>query len=152
MKERFSQLTRREQIVVIAGGVILSLLLIIRLIWWPLLSTIERLHQDIDNEAELITWMGPRLAQLSQGESAHGRVEKSVSQLERSFKEQGIQSHVQHFAVGEQQWVTIILSEVPIPLFLKWLDAQATTGWQVEQATLTPAPKTGTGDVTMVLK
>lgn len=152
MKERFLQLSRREQIMLIAGAAFLVGLLLVRGIWWPLLSHIDRLHEDIDTEVELIEWMEPRIARLPKGSTSREPVTKSVSQLERSLKKQGMQGYITHLAVGDNQAVNITLVGVPIPVLLTWQDTQFALGWQLEHVTLTPGPKTGTGDITMVLK
>lgn len=152
MKERFLQLSRREQIMLIVGGLFLTLILLVRLIGWPLLSHVDRLHEDIDTEVELIEWMEPRIARLPKGSASGEPVKKSVSQLERSLKKQGMQGYITHLAVGDHQTVNITLTGVPIPVLLSWQDTQFALGWQLEHATLTPAPKTGTGDIVMVLK
>lgn len=152
MKERFLQLSRREQIMLMVGSIFLLGVGLIRLIWWPLLSHIDRLHEDIDTEVELIEWMEPRIARLPKGATSREPVKKSVSQLERSLKKQGLQAYIKHLAVGDDQAVNITLSAAPLPLLLTWQDTQIALGWQIEQATLTPAPKTGTGDIVMVLK
>lgn len=152
MKERFLQLSRREQIMLVLGGVFLVAVLLIKGIWWPLYSSIGRLHEDIDTEVELIEWMGPRVARLPQGGVKGEPAKKSVSQLERSLKKQGLQGYITHLAVGDNHAVNITLTGVPIPSLLTWQDAQLALGWQLEHATLTPGPKTGTGDIVMVLK
>lgn len=150
MRERWEQLTQREQWMLLTGGILLLMLLLIRFMWWPLITRIDRLHEDIDIESELIDWMGPRVARvasLGEQESAP----KSVAQLEHSLQARHLQIYVTNITVGEQGQVSISLQAVPIPILMTWLNGQTGVGWQVIQATLTPAHAPGVGDVELVL-
>lgn len=152
MKDYFMQLSRREQIMVICGGVFLLVVVLIRFIMWPLYDNIQRLHEDIDSEAALIEWMEPRVARMPQSSSGTDVPTKSISQLERSLKQKNMKSYVKDLSVADNESVNIVLMAVPMPIFLNWYEAQQAIGWHLEQATLKPGLKSGTADITLMLK
>lgn len=152
MKAWFLNLTRREQRVLMGGAVVLLILLVMRYAWWPLFSGLEHLHEDIDTESELLAWMTPRVNLLSQNITTEHDLDKSVASLERAVKTMNLQAYMMHMEVFEHERVSVQFQEVPMPALLSWLSAELAAGWQIEQATFTPAARSGTADVLVLLK
>lgn len=151
MKEKWQQLSQKEQRTIKIGGVVLALLIFLRFIWWPLYSNIESTHQEIQQQAELIEWMQPRVHRIinarESGQQAVGK--KTITMLENSLTT--LKPYVQAFGVNASQQVNIEFKAVPMPMWVRWLEAQSNRGWQVEQVHITPATESGTVDVNLTL-
>lgn len=152
-KQRWEQLSARDQKTLKVGGIILAVFLLLQVVWWPLYHRISLLQAQISAEQSLIEWMIPRVAQLLEarksGASMH--VDKSLSGLEKSLQQAGLKPYVTEFSQNAQQHISIVFVDVPFESCMEWLEQVQSQGWVVQSMEAARGEKNGIVQLHFVL-
>jgi type II secretory pathway component PulM len=154
IKEKWEQLSERDQKTLKMGGIILAVLCFLQFIWWPLFNRISTLQAAIDKEATLYEWMHPRVAQLMQvRDQGLSPVEaKSLPGVEKTLQEMGMKPFVTQFSQNPQSLITITFSEVPFESSIEWLEKVQRQGWVVQSMHASKGKASGMVELEFVLK
>lgn len=153
IKERWTQLSARDQNTVKMGGIVLGLFLFAQLVWWPLFSKISVVQQQIIQEQSLIEWMTPRVAQLmdAKKQSRPRKNNKSLPAIEKSLQQAGLKSYVTDFSQNAQKQISVSFVDVPFESCMEWLEQAQSQGWSVKQMNATKTDKPGEVKIDLVL-
>jgi len=153
IKQRWEQLSSRDQRTLKIGGIVLGVLIALRLIWWPLFDRVTLLKNEIDNEQSLINWMTPRVAQLLETKKTKkpSKKEKSLAAFEKSLQQAGLKPYVKDFSQNAQKQISVTFAEVPFESCMHWLEKVQESGWVVQQMSAQKGEKSGIVNLTMVL-
>lgn len=153
IKDKWEQLSARDQRTLKIGAIVLGVLFFLRVIWWPLYSRVGSIQDQIDQQIKLNQWMAPRVAQLEAAKSS-GHVagtDKSFSALEKSLQDKGLKPFVKQFSQNAQTQVSINFADVPFESVMHWLETAQRQGWLLQQMTVNKSDKPGVVQLQMVL-
>jgi general secretion pathway protein M len=153
IKQRWEQLSPRDQRILKIGGIVLGTLMALRLIWWPLFDRVSVLKNQIDQEQSLINWMTPRIAQLQEAKksSKSSRKDKSLAGFEKSLQQAGLKPYVKDFSQNPQKQISVTFTDVPFESTMHWLEKVQHSGWVVQQMSAQRGEKPGVVNLMMVL-
>ncbi|MFI4956052.1 MAG: type II secretion system protein GspM [Gammaproteobacteria bacterium] len=149
----WENLSARDQRTLKWGLVAAIVLIVIRFIWWPLLSRVDRLQEDIANEAALITWMKPMVETIK---ANAGKVKPldhqapKLSLIERSFEQAGLGSYVKSLSQNANNQIVLQAKAVPFGALAQCLETIAQTQGMVPLSLTATREKTGIVDVEIV--
>jgi type II secretory pathway component PulM len=153
IKQRWEQLSSRDQRTLKIGGIVLGVLIALRFIWWPIFDRVTILKNEIDNEQSLINWMTPRVAQLQESKKSAKAIkkDKSLAAFEKSLQQAGLKPYVKDLSQNPQKQISVTFSEVPFESTMHWLEKAQQSGWVVQQMSAQKGEKSGIVNLTMVL-
>jgi type II secretory pathway component PulM len=153
IKERWEQLSPRDQQTVKKGSLILGAILAIQIFWWPLYHRMSVIQESIIQEQSLIEWMAPRVAQLIELKNSRQSIkkDKSLSAIEKSLQQSGLKPYLTEFSQNAQHQVSVSFSEIPFESCMEWIEQAQSQGWVVQQFNANKSEKTGIVRVDLVL-
>lgn len=94
LKQRYKQLSEREQRIVLIGGIVLIIFLFYALIWSPLQQSVQQGRNAVSSQQKLLTWMqanANKAIQLRRGGSTNrptftGSLPQAVNQLAQRYQ------------------------------------------------------------------
>lgn len=146
MMERFRQLERREQIVLVVGALLAIVIIGWQFVWSPLGNGAEELRESVADKARLVVDL-QRAAQLQSepGPATSGAVTQSpVILIEETSRRLGLNGALTRRNPDGNDAISVSFRNAPFDIFVAWLiDLERTHGWRVEQASTSPAGQPG---------
>ncbi|ORE86243.1 General secretion pathway M protein [Oceanococcus atlanticus] len=127
MREWFDNLAPRERWIVSAGGVVFALMMYFLLVWDPLSQKAARLHNDLADARDLVSFMQSTRQQVAQlgGQNA-GAPQSSgrslLSDVDSSSKRNGLGDKIKRIQPEGQTSVRVWIEGVPFEQLLRWMD------------------------------
>lgn len=127
MREWFDNLAPRERWIVSAGGVMFALMMYFLLVWDPLSQKAARLHNDLADARDLVSFMQSTRQQVAQlgGQSASAPRSSGRSLLadvDSSSKRNGLGDKIKRIQPEGQTSVRVWIEGVPFEQLLRWMD------------------------------
>lgn len=153
IKQKWEQLSPRDQTTVKIGALFLIGFLLLRMIWWPLFHRISVLKAAIAEEQSLIQWMGPRVAQLLEVKKSgvSRKKDKSLASFQKSLQQVGLKPYLSEFSQNTQGQVTLVFASVPFESCMEWLPQVQRQGWVLQELSAQRSQKSGLVELTLVL-
>jgi type II secretory pathway component PulM len=133
LKQKWDQLSRREQLYVGVGGVLVLVFLLYSFLISPLLTNVTNLKQQYNAQQNLVVWMTPRVAALAQLTTvAPTQTVNSANLLatvDAQLKQSILAQSVGEIAQANTNQVRVSLKEVSFDELTSWLVQQ----WQQSQ-------------------
>lgn len=127
MREWFDNLAPRERWIVSAGGVVFALMMYFLLVWDPLSQKAARLHNDLADARDLVSFMQSTRQQVAQlgGQNA-GAPQSSgrslLADVDSSSKRNGLGDKIKRIQPEGQTSVRVWIEGVPFEQLLRWMD------------------------------
>lgn len=153
IKQRWEQLSVRDQNVLKIGGIILGVLFALRFVWWPMFSRVDTLREQIEQEHLLVQWMAPRVSEIVAAKQSGKMVklDKSLPALEKSLQQTGLKPYVKEFSQNAQRQVAVTFADVPFESCMQWLEQVQAQGWAVQQFNSRKGEKSGIVQIEITL-
>lgn len=127
MREWFDNLAPRERWIVSAGAIVFVLMMYFLMIWDPLSQKSVRLHADLDEARELVTFMQSTRQQVAQlGGNSAGASRASgrslLSDVDSSSKRSGLGDKIKRIQPEGQTSVRLWIEGVSFEQLLTWMN------------------------------
>lgn len=157
-EQRWKQLTKREQLLLIGTGALTAVLIFYQLIYSPISTAITRYQQDVVNDQELLVFMRasvPRLlAATGQSKPEESiQVDMFLPTVESSLTADGMMEVVTSMSLSNDNTISIQFDAVDLDGLLGWLiQIRKRYGIQVETFSARPVELPGFASATVQLK
>jgi type II secretory pathway component PulM len=153
IKQKWEQLSSRDQTTLKLGAIFLISFLVLRGIWWPLFHQISVLKEAVAEEQSLIQWMAPRVAQLLEAKKSGlgKKKDKSLATFQKSLQQVGLKPYLTEFSQNAQGQVTLVFASVPFESCMEWLAQVQRQGWVLRELSAERGQKSGLVQLTLVL-
>jgi len=127
MRELFSQLNRRQQVVVFAGSALLLALLLHLGMVRPLLSRLAAYQREIPAQRELLAWMEASSQEVQRLQSARvtkakgGATDSPLTVIDQLAKEQLLDKRIKRLEPAAEGEVRVWLEEAGFAAMVTWL-------------------------------
>ena len=156
LKQKWAQLSRREQLYVGVGGILFLAFLLYSFLVSPLMASVMNLKQEYTTQHNLVDWMTPRVAALAQMKTAAPiqvvNAANLLSTVDAQLKQSSLARNVSEISQTNINQVRVSLKDVSFDDLMSWLVQQ----WQQSQIQVSDfvaqkTDKPGMVTVTMVL-
>ena len=128
MKQRWQQLSTREQVFIGVAGAITVIALFFVLLWTPFTNKISKMQKNIKSDQKLLAWMEaktPLITRLRKtGNSKHVDSQKPIlTIIENSFKLNGITITASELSRVDKDTVQLSFKETSFNAIIRWYQA-----------------------------
>jgi general secretion pathway protein M len=125
MKQWWTNLSIREQKIIIIATAILIIMIAYFLIWSPLSDSVNMLQRNVTQDRELLSWMKatvPHIAASNQNNTLHPITEAELfSTVQQSLLSSGLKSSLQNIEQQKEGTVKLSFKSVSFDKLIDWL-------------------------------
>ncbi len=157
-EQRWKQLTKREQLLLMGTGALTAVLIFYQLIYSPISTAITRYQQDVINDQELLVFMKASVPRLlaATGQSKPEepiRADMFLPTVESSLTADGMMEVVTSMSLSNDNTISIQFDAVELDGLLGWLiQIRKKYGIQVDMFSARPVELPGFASATVQLK
>jgi general secretion pathway protein M len=156
MRKWWMTLSMQEQQAVMLGGIATGVILFFLLIWWPLVSTVSSMREQLISDQQLVLWMQQTKADilyLRGGSQEHGEEDLSLMALvDQTLKSNNVNAKIDQLQQTGTDQVKLTFARIPYDEMMTWLEVLAREyGVQVDRLHVATTPVTGVVQADMVL-
>lgn len=145
IKERWLQLSIREQQTVKIGGIFLILLMMYFAVWSPLTTSVTDLKIAANENTALLHWMEDtdQKIELLQKNSSTNHARASLSMIQQTIQHSDISNNLSDMQQKERDSVQLVFKEVNFDQLMTWLIDHSSEGWIISEFSITKTSKPG---------